>query len=74
MFLALLAYPQEVLHKRHLVYWVRVMSLATTSVGMELVSPTPVLLQSSDPPGQYKLGLYVLYLRLFSKYIQKQYL
>jgi hypothetical protein len=40
MFRALLAHPQDVLHKQHLVYCVRIMS-----VGVELVSQTPVSLQ-----------------------------
>jgi hypothetical protein len=31
MFRALLAYPQEALHKRHLVYCVRVMSVGCTN-------------------------------------------
>jgi hypothetical protein len=39
MFRALLAHPQEVLHKRHLVYCVRFMSVGCTRIGMELVSP-----------------------------------
>jgi hypothetical protein len=36
MFRALLAHPQEMLHKRHLVYCVRVMSLGFTRIGVEL--------------------------------------
>jgi hypothetical protein len=35
MFRALLAYPQEVLHNRHLVYCVRVMSVGCTMVGVQ---------------------------------------
>jgi hypothetical protein len=73
MFRALLAYPQEALHKRHLVYCV-LCQLAATRIGVELVSPTQVPLQPSNHPIQYNLGLYVLYLRLFSEYIHKQYL
>jgi hypothetical protein len=47
MFRALLAPPQEALHKRHLVYCVRVMSFGCcTRTGVELVSETPVPLQS----------------------------
>jgi hypothetical protein len=37
MFRALLADPQEALHKRHLVYCVRVMSVGCTRVGVELL-------------------------------------
>jgi hypothetical protein len=33
MFPALLAYPQELLHKRHLVYCVRVMSVGCIRIG-----------------------------------------
>jgi hypothetical protein len=36
MFRALLAHPQEALHKRHLVYCVRVMSVGSTGIGVEL--------------------------------------
>jgi hypothetical protein len=36
MFRALLAHPQEALHKRHLVYCVRVMSVGCTRVEVEL--------------------------------------
>jgi hypothetical protein len=36
MFWALLTHPQEALHKRHLVYCVRVMSVGCTRVGVEL--------------------------------------
>jgi hypothetical protein len=32
MFRALLAHPQEALHKQHLVYWVRVMSVGCTRI------------------------------------------
>jgi hypothetical protein len=42
MFRALLAHPQEVLNKPHLVYYVRVMSVGCTRIGVELVFPTPV--------------------------------
>jgi hypothetical protein len=38
MFRALLARPQEALHKRHLVYCVRVMSVGCTKIGVKLVS------------------------------------
>jgi hypothetical protein len=37
MFQALLAHPQEVLHKPHLVYCVHAMSLGCTRIGVELV-------------------------------------
>jgi hypothetical protein len=37
MFRALLAHPQEVLHKRHLVYCVRVMSVGCTRNGVALL-------------------------------------
>jgi hypothetical protein len=47
MFRALLAHPQQALHKRHLVYCVRVMTVCCTRTGVELVSvQTPVPLQS----------------------------
>jgi hypothetical protein len=35
MFRALLAHPQEVLHKQHLVYCVRVMSVGCTRIEAE---------------------------------------
>jgi hypothetical protein len=38
MFRALLARLQEALHKRHLVYCVRVMSVGISRIGVELVS------------------------------------
>jgi hypothetical protein len=38
MFRALLAHPQEVLHKQHLVYCVRVESVGCTKVKVELIS------------------------------------
>jgi hypothetical protein len=36
MFRALLVHPQEALHKRHLVYCVRVISVGCTGIGVEL--------------------------------------
>jgi hypothetical protein len=42
MFRALLAHPQEVLHRRHLVYCVCVMSVGCTRIGVELVQPTDI--------------------------------
>jgi hypothetical protein len=36
MFRALVAHPQEFLHKRHLVYCVRVMSVGCTRTGVEI--------------------------------------
>jgi hypothetical protein len=42
MFRGLLAYPQEVLHKRHLVYCVRVMSVGCTSSTQILVQLTDI--------------------------------
>jgi hypothetical protein len=43
MFRALLAQPQEVLHKRHFVYCVRVMSVGCTRIKVELlVQPTVI--------------------------------
>jgi hypothetical protein len=42
MFRALLAHLQEVLHKRHLVYCLRVMSVGCTRIGVELVQPTDI--------------------------------
>jgi hypothetical protein len=38
MFRELLAHPQEVLHKRHLVYCVRIMSVGCGSVAVKLNS------------------------------------
>jgi hypothetical protein len=35
MFRALLSHPQEALHKRHLVYFVRVMSVGCPRVGVD---------------------------------------
>jgi hypothetical protein len=35
MFRALLAHPQEVLHQRHMVYCVRVMSVGCTRIGVK---------------------------------------
>jgi hypothetical protein len=45
MFLTLFAHTQEALIKRHLVYYVRVMSAGCTRIG---VSSTPILLQQTD--------------------------
>jgi hypothetical protein len=36
IFRALLAYPQEAFHKRHLVYYLRVMSVGCSRIGVEL--------------------------------------
>jgi hypothetical protein len=47
-FRALLAHPQEVLHKRYLVYCLRVVSVGCTRIGLEIVSSTPVLVQPTD--------------------------
>jgi hypothetical protein len=41
MFRALLAHPQEALHKRHLVFYLRVMSVDCTWIGVELVLVQP---------------------------------
>jgi hypothetical protein len=41
MFRSLLSHPQEELHKRHLVYCMRVMSVGYTN-------STPILVQSAD--------------------------
>jgi hypothetical protein len=35
MFRALLAHPQEMLHKRHLVYCVRVMSVGSSTIALQ---------------------------------------
>jgi hypothetical protein len=47
VFRALLAHPQEVLHKRHLVYCVRVMSVGCyqdwSGTGVEDTTPTQIL-------------------------------
>jgi hypothetical protein len=42
MFRALLAHPQEVLNKQHLVYCLRVMSVGCTSSTSILVQPTDI--------------------------------
>jgi hypothetical protein len=42
MYWALLAHPQEALHKRHLVYCVCVMSVGCTRIAVELVRPTDI--------------------------------
>jgi hypothetical protein len=42
MFRALLAHPQDLLHKRQLVYCVRVMSVGCTRIGVELVQATDI--------------------------------
>jgi hypothetical protein len=41
MFRALICSSQEVLHKRHLVYYMRVRSVDCTRIGVELVPATP---------------------------------
>jgi hypothetical protein len=51
MFRALLAYPQEALHKRHLVYCVRIMSVGCVSVAVKLQSwHSHLTLNSSNIP------------------------
>jgi hypothetical protein len=47
MFQALLAHPQEALHKRHLVYYVSVMSVGCIRIGVEFHS-TLILVQPTD--------------------------
>jgi hypothetical protein len=47
MFRALLAHPQEALHKRHLLYCGRVTSVCCTRIRVEL-RPTPSLVQPTD--------------------------
>jgi hypothetical protein len=37
MFRALLAHPQEALHKRHLVYCVRIMSVGCATIAVSLI-------------------------------------
>jgi hypothetical protein len=44
MFRELLPHPQEVLHKRHFVYYVRIMSVGCGTVAVKLVFQTPVSL------------------------------
>jgi hypothetical protein len=39
---ALLAQPEEALHKRHLVYCVRIMSVGCTRIELELVQPADI--------------------------------
>jgi hypothetical protein len=46
MFRTILVHPQETLHKQHLVYCVRVMSVGCTRIGVELVAP--ILVQPTD--------------------------
>jgi hypothetical protein len=48
MFRALLSHSQEELYKRHLIYWVRVISVGCTRFEVELVWETPTLVQPSD--------------------------
>jgi hypothetical protein len=48
MFRALLAHPQEVLHKGHLYIASVLCQLADTRAGVELVSPTPVPLHTTS--------------------------
>jgi hypothetical protein len=51
MFQALLAHPQEALHKRHLVYCVRVVSWLHqrwSGTGVGDTSTTPILVQPTD--------------------------
>jgi hypothetical protein len=47
MFRALLAPPQEALHKRHLVYCVRVILVGCTRIGVEVVLLVQRLLRMS---------------------------
>jgi hypothetical protein len=42
MFRALLAHPQEALHKRHVVYCVRVMSVGCTRIGVSRKIPSAI--------------------------------
>jgi hypothetical protein len=49
MFQALLDHPQEALHKRHLVYCIRVMSVGCIRIGVELVSTTPISVCVAPP-------------------------
>jgi hypothetical protein len=46
IFRALLAHPQEALHKQQLVYCLRVMAGGCTRSEVELVSPTPGIIQT----------------------------
>jgi hypothetical protein len=45
-FRALLSHPQDSLHKRHLEYYVRVISVACAKIGVEL-SSTPILVAAN---------------------------
>jgi hypothetical protein len=49
MFRALIAHPQEVLHKGNLVYCVGVMSVGCTRIMVEMMSDTPVPLYYAAP-------------------------
>jgi hypothetical protein len=59
MFRALLAHPQEGLHKRHWVYCVRVMSVGYTRIGVELTSHTCNIPSAAceEPPEDEQLML-----------------
>jgi hypothetical protein len=43
MFRALLAHPQETLHKRHLIYYMRVMSVGCIRMEVKLTSSASIL-------------------------------
>jgi hypothetical protein len=52
MYRALLAHLQEVLHKRHLVYCVRVMSVGCTRIGVEQARSIPSAVCGAPPEGE----------------------
>jgi hypothetical protein len=59
MFRKLLAHPQETLHKRQLVYWMRVMSVSCTSSTPFLVQPTDITRTQYTKKLTYKVDLNV---------------
>jgi hypothetical protein len=50
MFRALLAHPQEALHKRHLVYCVRIMSVGCDTVAVAPPEDEQVMLETCRGP------------------------
>jgi hypothetical protein len=52
MFRALLAHLQEALHKRHLVYCVRVTSVGYTRIGVELARNIPSVVCAGPPENE----------------------
>jgi hypothetical protein len=63
MFRALLAHPQEGLHKPHLVYYVRVMSVGCTRNGVEMMS-NPCAANLHNTHAIYQVPFVYLLLRM----------